>query len=110
MTSRISRCEYTTHGPLINMAARLMCASQDRVTCDTATMEACKRSTRHVKFEAKPPIKVKGRDELVEIFVPEINYEVTDADEAKEHARSKLKALGHLRTNLQYNLKGLDAR
>ena len=106
----ISRCEYTTHGPLINMAARLMCASQDRVTCDTATMEACKRSTRHVKFEAKPPIKVKGRDELVEIFVPEINYEVTDADEAKEHARSKLKALGHLRTNLQYNLKGLDAR
>ena len=83
-----SRCEYTTHGPLVNLAARLMCASQDGPFADEATKKACEKvqSTPIVSdrgedaqvqrvgvWVAKPPIKVKGKEDTVPIFVPQFS-------------------------------------
>ena len=66
----VSRCEYTTHGPLVNLAARLMVASERDALVDTDTRDRCLSSGSLIEFDTMPPIKVKGRDELVPIFVP----------------------------------------
>ena len=65
----VSRCEYTTHGPLVNLAARLMVASEKDALVDTATKDRC-RTSSSVEFTPMPPIQVKGREEPVPIFVP----------------------------------------
>ena len=67
----VSRCEYTTHGPLVNLAARLMVASERDALVDTATKDRCLSSSHaQIEFDAMPAIKVKGREEPVPIFVP----------------------------------------
>jgi class 3 adenylate cyclase len=66
----VSRCEYTTHGPLVNLAARLMVASERDALVDTDTRDRCLSSGSLIEFDTMPPIKVKGREELVPIFVP----------------------------------------
>jgi class 3 adenylate cyclase len=68
----VSRCEYTTHAPITNLAARLMCASDDQVMVDGATMDACKITNKRAAFDAKSPIKAKGFDDPVPIFVPKL--------------------------------------
>jgi class 3 adenylate cyclase len=69
----ISRCEYTTHGPLVNLAARLMVASKNLDPyLDVATRDAVMLTTSKLQFTALRPIKVKGKEELVEIFVPSV--------------------------------------
>ena len=65
-----ARCEYTTHGPLVNLAARLMVASEHGPLVDTETREACLRSSSVIEFDVKSPITVKGRVEPVPVFVP----------------------------------------
>jgi class 3 adenylate cyclase len=68
--SNLSRCEYTTHGPLVNLAARLMVASQDGPLVDVATRDACRQVRAKLEWDEKEPIKVKGKEEKVSIFVP----------------------------------------
>ena len=68
----VSRCEYTTHAPMINLAARLMCASDDSVMVDQATKDACERTNLRAKFDAKPAIRAKGFADPVPIFVPRL--------------------------------------
>ena len=86
-----SRCEYTTHGPLVNLAARLMCASRDGPYVDEATKRLCEKIqstpveprtgddgedipvSRVGVWVAKPAIKVKGKEELVPLFVPQFS-------------------------------------
>ena len=68
----VSRCEYTTHAPIINLAARLMCSTDDQVTVDLATKEACEQTNKRVSFDPKLPIMAKGFDEPVQIFVPRL--------------------------------------
>jgi class 3 adenylate cyclase/tetratricopeptide (TPR) repeat protein len=68
---------YTFLGNSVNLAARLMAlgASQTdmieregiAVLCDRATYDA---SRDQVEFETLPPQRIKGRDELVEVFHP----------------------------------------
>ena len=65
-----SRCEYTTHGPLVNLAARLMVASEFGPLVDEETKEACMRTSSLIEFDTKPPITVKGKVEPVPVFVP----------------------------------------
>jgi class 3 adenylate cyclase len=90
-----SRCEYTTHGPLVNLAARLMCASTDGSYVDEATKKLCEKvqstpvdpivsedgeeipAQRVGVWLAKPPINVKGKEEKVPIFVPQFNRKLT---------------------------------
>jgi class 3 adenylate cyclase len=87
-----SRCEYTTHGPLVNLAARLMCASQDGPFVDEATKKVCEKvQSSHIVSDSgeetpkqrvgvwvsKPPIKVKGKEEKVPIFVPQFKRRMT---------------------------------
>eukprot|EP01045_Picozoa_sp_COSAG04_P033909 COSAG04_NODE_7207_length_1167_cov_1.390449_2_plen_149_part_00 len=68
----VSRCEYTTHAPIINLAARLMCSTDDQVTVDLATKEACEQTNKRVSFDPKLPIMAKGFDEPVQVFVPRL--------------------------------------
>jgi class 3 adenylate cyclase len=67
-----SRCEYTTHAPMINLAARLMCATENDVLVDHATKEACMRTNLRAKFEGRPAIKAKGFDDPVKVYVPRL--------------------------------------
>lgn len=68
---------YTFLGDSVNLAARLMVLGASEkdmieregiaVLCDRATYDAV---GDQVEFEALPPQKIKGRDELVEVFHP----------------------------------------
>ena len=55
-----SRCEYTVLGDVVNLAARLMQAADDRrpILCDVATFTAARAQ---FLFEVFPPIVVKGK-------------------------------------------------
>lgn len=88
----VSRCEYTTHAPMINLAARLMCASDDQVMVDGATKDACEITNKRAKFEAKPPIKAKGFDDPVPIFVPRL---VASTGLALKHWTKKGESTSH---------------
>lgn len=60
--SNKSRCEYTTHGPIVNLAARLMCARKSNgVLVDTATRDAV-RYTPCLYFGRIPAILVYSSD------------------------------------------------
>eukprot|EP01047_Picozoa_sp_COSAG01_P005965 COSAG01_NODE_211_length_21847_cov_17.992781_8_plen_1325_part_00 len=67
-----SRCEYTTHAPMINLAARLMCATENDILVDHATKEACMRTNLRAKFEGRPAIKAKGFDDPVKVYIPRL--------------------------------------
>lgn len=59
------RKEFAVVGNVINLAARLMQASNGDPLCDAATRAA---SRRHFNFEALPPMTVKGRLEQVPVY------------------------------------------
>ncbi|MCT7949594.1 AAA family ATPase [Ancylothrix sp. C2] len=61
------RREYTIIGAVVNLSARLMQAANDGILCDERTFE---RAKEKINFETLTPIKVKGRDEAVAVFVP----------------------------------------
>eukprot|EP00397_Hematodinium_sp_SG-2012_P000395 GEMP01000395.1.p1 GENE.GEMP01000395.1~~GEMP01000395.1.p1 ORF type:complete len:2128 (+),score=348.42 GEMP01000395.1:152-6535(+) len=63
-----SRREYTTMGDTVNLSARLMAnAKADSVLVDKATYERAKDT---IFFEKLDPIKVKGKQNMIEIFAP----------------------------------------
>ena len=67
------RCEFSMLGDGVNLAARLMGkAPFGGVLCDRATFEAAQASAANggVVFEALGPIRVKGKEALVEVFRP----------------------------------------
>ena len=57
---------------MINLAARLMCSTDDQVTVDLATKEACEQTDRRAIFEPLKPIQAKGFDQPVEVFKPRL--------------------------------------
>ncbi len=71
------RREYTFLGNSVNLAGRLMSLALQQenmiardgiaVLCDRSTYEAAKN---RAEFEALPPQRVKGRNELVDLFYP----------------------------------------
>jgi class 3 adenylate cyclase len=68
------RSEYTMHGNVVNLAARLMQAS-DSIYCDQATYEKVLALTggdpvaaHGLRFEALAPMKVKGHDKPVNAY------------------------------------------
>ena len=52
------RREYTLHGEVINLAARLMEVSRGEILCDDTTVQVVRDS---VAFEALDPVSLKGR-------------------------------------------------
>lgn len=63
----VARCEYTSLGPAVNLAARLMEAATGAPLCDQATMNLAKGS---LAFSALPPVQLKGIAEPVAVYEP----------------------------------------
>jgi len=64
------RQEYAMVGDIVNLSARLMVAAEKLhvpILCDQATHDCC---TSKVMFEALEPIMVKGKSQLINIYVP----------------------------------------
>ncbi|MDQ3004071.1 MAG: adenylate/guanylate cyclase domain-containing protein, partial [Chloroflexota bacterium] len=69
-----SRRKYTMIGNTVNLAARLTQAAIRMMETDTLilTDESTAENTRQrIRFEELPPITIKGRNELVAIFIPQ---------------------------------------
>ncbi len=58
---------YGVLGDRTNLAARLMQAATDGILCDDAVFEGAQE---HFAFQALPPIRVKGKAELVSVYRP----------------------------------------
>jgi class 3 adenylate cyclase/tetratricopeptide (TPR) repeat protein len=61
------RRDYTLHGDVINLAARLMQAQDGEILCDDATAQVVHD---RFAFEVRRPIIVKGRTELIRTYRP----------------------------------------
>ena len=63
------RCTYGVLGPKTNLAARLMgVAEPGQVLCDADIVQ---QASRHWTFAMRPPVRLKGVDHEVPVFVPE---------------------------------------
>eukprot|EP00002_Diphylleia_rotans_P011525 TRINITY_DN2275_c0_g3_i3.p1 TRINITY_DN2275_c0_g3~~TRINITY_DN2275_c0_g3_i3.p1 ORF type:complete len:1744 (-),score=350.99 TRINITY_DN2275_c0_g3_i3:418-5649(-) len=69
------RCEYTTVGAPVNLAARLMQNAKEGLLCDSVTYHSAKN---RIRMESLGSIKVKGRSEPVAIYRP-----ATETDSAQ---------------------------
>jgi class 3 adenylate cyclase len=66
------RCEYAMVGPSVNLAARLMNkAEPDQVLVEETVHDNALNADSTWKFLPQPPVKAKGYDHLVAVFVPE---------------------------------------
>lgn len=62
------RCEYTVLGDVVNLAARLMQASDGKaILCDHFTFVAARGQ---FLFEALPPVSVKGKSHAIPLYTP----------------------------------------
>ncbi|MBM4342286.1 MAG: AAA family ATPase [Deltaproteobacteria bacterium] len=61
------RCEYTVLGHVVNLAARLMEASDGRLWCDDLTAQ---QASAHLELQKLSVIEVRGRTEPVQIWAP----------------------------------------
>ena len=66
-----TRCEYTLHGSLVNLAARLMVAAKDGVLISNRTFEKS-QSVRTIHFEGPSFIKVKSYVEKIPVYRPQL--------------------------------------
>ena len=66
------RCEYTAVGDKVNTAARLMAAvgGRDGILVDADTVDAIGNNHPRVAFTALKPIRVRGKEQRVPVFVP----------------------------------------
>lgn len=67
LRGNLRRAEYAMIGSVVNLAARLMQAADGDVLCDAGTVEA---AGKRLEFEALPALRVKGREQPVEVFRP----------------------------------------
>jgi class 3 adenylate cyclase/tetratricopeptide (TPR) repeat protein len=81
--------EFTPMGSVMNIAARLMQASQNAITTDEATMRA---THGRIRFSELPPVEAKGIDTPVTAFRPLWEEDLTRRSLAvlAEHARVRI--------------------
>jgi tetratricopeptide (TPR) repeat protein len=66
------RRQYTIVGPVINLASRLTQPAAGGILCDETTQ---RRANERIRFEALPPITIKGRNEPLVAFKPAARIE-----------------------------------
>eukprot|EP01125_Pyxidicula_operculata_P022380 TRINITY_DN910_c1_g1_i1.p1 TRINITY_DN910_c1_g1~~TRINITY_DN910_c1_g1_i1.p1 ORF type:complete len:2117 (+),score=467.99 TRINITY_DN910_c1_g1_i1:912-6353(+) len=65
------RREYAMVGDIVNLSARLMVACPwGEIRCDSTTYKAACNSIHKLDFEKLDPIKVKGKEDPIEIYRP----------------------------------------
>jgi class 3 adenylate cyclase len=67
-----TRREYSVLGDVVNLSARLMAAAKNGVLCDETTFKSA-RSVKWLNFKTLDPIKVKGKTQLIPVFIPSTN-------------------------------------
>lgn len=101
------RQEYTLIGLAVNRAARLVQRAGDEILCDRPTYRYC---AEHFRFEALPPVEIKGLQGRQELFRP-----LAPADSAGGDGRMAadlapaLLAHGQAWAGLQQTLAGFSA-
>jgi hypothetical protein len=70
------RREYAMVGDIVNLSARLMVAAKQGILTDQDTYEAAKTS-KGLSFQGLSPIKVKGKVNPINIFIPSKNKQKT---------------------------------
>ena len=99
------RREMCAMGSTVNMAARLMAAADGGVLVDAATRD---RSALTVRYAARPPLVVKGRDDPVAVWAPVGPRGEADAlAEAAEMGAAEVGATGGLDAAVVAHLAGL---
>lgn len=73
------RREYTVIGGAVNKAARIMCAFEDKVTCDHETYKSCKISSLY--FQLLSAVKLKGIEDAGHIFEYNESFQGTAREE-----------------------------
>jgi len=92
-----SRCEYTMHGDVVNLAARLMQAAAGRSLVDEPTFRA---STRQLDYATLAPMDLKGKEKPVAVFQP------TGRGRQRVLAQTELVGRGEELTSLSDLLQG----
>lgn len=82
------RREFAMIGAPVNLAARLMQASKGGILCDEATQRAA--TGLRLTFERLKPIMVKGREQPVEIFRPQVSGGATTYVRARKASQAGL--------------------
>ena len=93
------RMEYAAIGSVVNMSARLMCKANGGILIDEATFTRLP-TTVHDTLKLLDPIKVKGRDEPLQVYaymssagIIQVKEKVVEDHEISAECKEKLLAL-----------------
>lgn len=98
------RRHYTVIGDIVNLAARLMSATEDEILCDQATVRSAHTL---ISFDPREPISIKGYDQVVNVYAP--RRELSNTSQVRLPTIGRHKEFEKLAQGLAAALKGENA-